>query len=381
MSGLPAKTHRDMDAAYAALLADGTLHPDAVQQEIVEKLTALQKQLAGGGAAETSFFDRLFSGFKKSGENGRQGIYLYGGVGRGKTFLMDLFFKTAQVKDKTRLHFHDFMLKTHDALHDRRRGRKTMHYHKTDILADYAAELAENSRLICFDELYVRDIADAMILGRLFTALFAQGVTVVFTSNFPPDDLYKDGLQRGLFLPFIALLKERLEILHLSSERDYRLNRAFKEGTWFAPLSPVAQEKMHTVFAALTDGKPKEKRVIKIKSREMAVNDCAGRVAWFTFAELCEQPRGAADYLMLAQHFDAVLLADVPQLTDKKRNETRRFMTLIDTLYEKGVRLAVSAETGIDGLYNGTENAFEFQRTQSRLIEMQSESYWQENAD
>lgn len=376
MSGLPAKDFTGIDAAYTTLLQDGTIHADAVQQQIVKKLAVLQKQLTEG-AAETSFFGRLLSGFQKNAATEKQGIYLYGGVGRGKTFLMDLFFKTVQVKDKTRIHFHDFMLTTHDALHDRRRGRKTMRFHKNDILADYAAELAENSRLICFDELYVRDIADAMILGRLFTALFAQGVGIVFTSNFPPDDLYRDGLQRGLFLPFIALLKERLEILHLSSERDYRLNRAFNEGTWFAPLSPAAQEKMHSVFAALTDGKPKEKRVVKVKSREITVHDCAGRAAWFTFAELCEQPRGAADYLALAENFDTILLADVPQLTDKKRNETRRFMTLIDTLYEKGVKLAVSAETALDSLYDGSENAFEFQRTQSRLAEMQSESYWQ----
>jgi len=378
MSGLPAKNQTDITAAYAALLAEGALQPDAVQQEIVKKLAVLQKQLCGDAEVKTSFFGKLFSGSPKNGKTVKQGIYLYGGVGRGKTFLMDLFFKTVPIKNKTRLHFHDFMLKTHDALHDRRRGHKLMHYHKNDILADYAAELAESSRLICFDELYVRDIADAMILGRLFTALFAQGVTVVFTSNFPPDDLYKDGLQRGLFLPFIALLKERLDTLHLSAVRDYRLNRAFNEGTWFTPPSPAAQEKMHSVFVTLTDGKPKEKRVVKVKSREMAVNDCAGRTAWLSFAELCEQPRGAADYLVLAEHFDVILLADVPQLTDKKRNETRRFMTLIDTLYEKGVCLVASADTDITSLYDGTENAFEFQRTQSRLAEMQSESYWQE---
>lgn len=375
MSGLPAKNFTCMDAAYTDLLEKGVLHADTAQQRVVKQLAALQKQLAEG-RSEDSFFGRLFSRREKI--TAKQGVYLYGGVGRGKTLLMDLFFKTVPVREKTRLHFHDFMLKTHDALHERRRGGKIMRHHKNDILADYAAELAQNSRLICFDELYVRDIADAMILGRLFTALFAQGVAVVFTSNFPPDDLYKDGLQRGLFLPFIALLKERLEILHLSAARDYRLDRAFHEGTWFAPLSPDAQEKMHTVFAALTEGKTREKRIIKVKSREMAVNDCAGRAAWFNFAELCEQPRGAADYLALAENFDTILLADVPQLTDKKRNETRRFMTLIDTLYEKRVRLAVSAETGIDRLYNGTENAFEFRRTQSRLMEMQSESYWQE---
>ncbi|TVQ81874.1 MAG: AFG1 family ATPase [Micavibrio sp.] len=382
MSKLPEKPFDNILEAYDDLLRRGGITADPQQRVVAEKFAALQEQMT---AAESGGFSlkKMLSRFqkqKKSKTAVRQGIYLYGGVGRGKSFLMDMFFETVPLKEKTRLHFHDFMLKTHEALHGRRRGTVKMRYVKEDILADYAAELAAEYRLLCFDELFVRDIADAMILGRLFTALFDRGVAVVFTSNFAPEDLYKNGLQRELFLPFIAALNNRLEIVHLEEGRDYRLDRAFRTGTWFAPLLPEMHEKMREVFHMLTEGRESRPVVLKLKGREMTVKEAAGTAAWLSFAELCEQPRGAADYLALCDRFDTLLLSGVPQLTDKTRNETRRFMTLVDTLYERGVRLAVSAETEIAELYNGKENAFEFQRTQSRLMEMQSEEYWQKQA-
>lgn len=384
MSGLQDNTdmtaHKDIKTAYQALIDSDAIHKDEKQAALVEVFYNLQTQILNGAPQARGVFDKFTRFFKPQTQKPetKQGLYLYGGVGRGKSFLMDLFFETLPVKNKTRVHFHDFMLKTHDALHKRRQQREKMQYHKNDVLMDYAAMLAQDSRVICFDEIHVKDITDAMILGRLFTALLNEGVYVVFTSNFPVDDLYKDGLQRDLFLPFLDVLKKNLDIAHIQSDKDYRLNRAYEEGTWFHPLTPEAQDKMRVVFSELTAGKEQKTQTVSVKGREIVVKQAAGKVAWFDFKDLCEQPRGAADYLALSAHFDTILLANIPQLNDKMRNETRRFIILIDTLYECGTYLIVSAAEDLHRLYEGEQNAFEFQRTVSRLTEMQSQSYWQE---
>ena len=371
---------KNIQDAYDKQIEAGVIKPDPAQADIVTRLQALQQAICTERKEETSFLQKLTSFLQKEGLNteGRRGLYLYGGVGRGKTFLMDLFFETIDIQKKTRVHFHDFMLKTHDALHKRRENPSLMHHHKNDVLMDYAAELAQSNKLLCFDEMHVKDITDAMILGRLFTALLQEGIYVVFTSNFPVNDLYKNGLQRDLFLPFLEMLNKNLDVVEIRSDKDYRLNRAYEEGTWFMPLTPESQDKMRHVFNELIAGKEKQDRHIQVKGRDIHVKDSAGRVAWFDFAELCEQPRGASDYLTLCDHFDILLLANVPELNDKMRNETRRFIILIDTLYERGVNIVVSAERDISELYNGKENAFEFDRTISRLTEMQSKSYWKD---
>jgi cell division protein ZapE len=283
--------------------------------------------------------------------------------------LMDMFFASLPAGlPKKRVHFHEFMMEVHEGLHEKRGERAD------ESLPKLAEALARDVRVLCFDEFHVTDVADAMILGRLFTALFARGVVVVATSNGPPDLLYEGGLQRERFVPFITLLKERMRIVHLDSPHDYRTHFLAEEGTYFTPLGAAAQAHMDTLFAHLTEGAAAQNSTLRIKSRKITVR-AAGGIARFSFAQLCEQPHGAQDYLAIAKTYHTVFLEGVPQLSAEQRNEAKRLMILVDVLYEAGTKLVISADSPAESLYTGHDHAHEFKRTISRLQEMQSSAY------
>jgi cell division protein ZapE len=307
------------------------------------------------------------------GENGGgdapAGLYLCGPVGRGKSMLMDLFFRSVPNPRKRRVHFHAFMLEVHDRIEQERRR-------KTDApILKVAGDLAAEATLLCFDEFQVEDIADAMILERLFVALFEAGVVVVATSNRAPDELYEHGLQRERFLPFVALLKEKLYVLELDSGRDYRLSRLRGKPVYHYPLGQAAHDALAHAFTGLTDGAPGDTATLTVKGRRLTVPQAARGVAWFAFDDLCAQPLAAADYLAIAERFGAIILEAIPRLAPDQRNEARRFNILIDTLYEARTLLIASAEVPPMQIYSAGDGSFEFQRAVSRLIEMQSAEY------
>ncbi len=349
---------------YKALVADGTLHVDVEQEMAVWELQRLFDELIKPSSG-------LLTKFMKP--KSIKGIYIYGGVGRGKSMIMDLFFDTLPDNlKKSRIHFHEFMIETHNFLHEQRNEKDN---DADKALPKLAAEIASNSNILCFDEFHVTDVADAMILGRLFTHLFERGVRVVATSNCAPDLLYEGGLQRERFLPFIELLKERCEVLHLDSPRDYRRQFLEQEGTYFTPIGHASDEKVNTLFHHLTEGEEPKAKSFEVKGRVIEIDAVAKGVARFTFAQLCERPHGAEDYIEMAKRYHTIFVEHVPQMGYDRRNEAKRFMILIDALYEAGTNVVISAEEPADGLYVGDDHEFEFQRTTSRLQEMQSKEY------
>jgi cell division protein ZapE len=361
-------------AAYRAAVRAGALKPDPAQELAAEKLQGLAHALQGYSAradAPANWRARLGLA-RRPKAAAPQGLYLYGPVGRGKSMLMDLFFAGAPVERKRRAHFHAFMAEVHDRLHAWRRAARGT---KSDPLPDLAAEIAADAWLLCFDEFVVADIADAMILGRLFESLFAQGVVVVATSNFPPDRLYEGGLQRERFLPFVALLKDRLDLLDLGEGTDYRLARLKEMPVFHMPLGPEATARLDEAFRQLTEGAEARPDSLTVKGRRLEVPMAARGVARFSFPELCERPLGAEDYLTVATHFHTLVLDGVPRLTPDRRNEARRFMTLIDALYEHRANLVMAADAPPEEIYTGAEGGFEFRRTVSRLNEMQAADY------
>jgi cell division protein ZapE len=358
-------------AAYRALRSSGKLQPDPAQAAVAEKLQSLHNALKHYQPAAGRNGWRARLGFaRRQEEEAPQGLYIFGGVGRGKSMLMDLFFETAPVAAKRRVHFHAFMLEVHQRLDRLRRDGGN-----GDIVPQLAREMASEAWLLCLDEFHVRDIADAMILGRLFSGLFENGVVAIATSNFPPDDLYRGGLQRERFLPFIDLIKQRLDVIELDGGVDHRQGRLRGLPTYHMPIGAESNRRLAQAFAHLTDGADAASQQLDVQGRSVTVPRAAKGVAWFSFDELCGAPLGAADYLAIATRFHTLILGGVPVMSADLRNEARRFITLIDVLYDRRVALICSADAAPSDLCAGSEGAFEFQRTASRLIEMQSQAY------
>lgn len=358
--------------SYRARRRAGLLQVDAAQELTAEKLQSLHNALKHYEPAMGKGGWKARLGLARRSSDPPQGLYLYGGVGTGKSMLMDLFFATAPVEAKRRVHFHAFLQEVHDRLHAWRAEAKGS---KADPLPELAAALAQENWLLCFDEFHVVNVADAMILARLFEAFFAAGAVMVATSNWPPDELYAGGLQREHFLPFIALVKQRLDILELDSGRDYRQRRLQDISVYHAPLGPRSAAALEAAFAALTEGAEVAPDSLTVKGRELPVPAAARGVARFDFAGLCEEPLGAGDYLAIAQAFHTLVLDGVPKLGPERRDVARRFMTLIDALYEHKVKLVIAAEAPPEQLYPRGDGAKEFERTVSRLQEMRSKEY------
>ncbi|PZQ52668.1 MAG: cell division protein ZapE [Rhodovulum sulfidophilum] len=357
-------------ALYRARVAAGTLEADSAQRLAVEKLQLLWMRLVGYNPTKPKRVGLgLFGwGREKLEEKSVPGLYLYGGVGRGKSMLMDIFFETAPVNPKRRVHFHAFMQEIHAGVHaERQKGER-------DPLRIVADRVADGATLLCFDEMQITDITDAMLVGRLFERLFERGVVIVTTSNRAPDELYKDGLNRQLFLPFIALIKEKLEVHELVSATDHRRDRVLGAQVYFSPLGAEATAGMDALWSRLTTG-PGTPLVLEVQGREVRLPAHEGRVARASFADLCARPLGAADYLAIADAVDWLLLEDVPMLSPARNNEAKRFVTLIDALYEARTRLGISAAAEPERLYVEGAGAFEFERTASRLQEMRSEDW------
>lgn len=355
-------------ARYRALVAAGEIRPDSAQRSAVEKLELLHQRLRRG--QKRSLLGRfIFTGRGDGESEGANGLYLFGGVGRGKSMLMDLFFADAPVEKKRRVHFHAFMQEIHRRLHDARAKQIA------DPLPPVASAVAAEARLLCFDELQVTDIADAMIIGRLFETLFEQGVVVVATSNRHPTDLYKNGLQRERFLPFIALIQDKLDVHELDGGEDYRLARLRGREVYHAPLGPEATAAMDAHWASLTAGAAVEPLRLNVQGRELLIEQFANGVARAGFADLCGAALGPADYLALAESVRTLLLDDVPLLGRERFDQAKRFVTLVDALYEAKTQLLCSAAAEPDDLYPSGDGSFEFQRTASRLWEMRSEDW------
>ena len=366
-------------ANLAARRAAGEIHADPVQEKVVLRLQAIHDQLAAMANAQpvkAGLLARLGLGHAPKPPEGPHGLYIWGSVGRGKSMLMDLFFADAPVAKKRRVHFHEFMLEVQARLHRRReelaaKGAPP----ESDTIVPIARESAAEARLLCFDEFQVTNIADAMILGRLFETLFEEGITVIATSNRAPDDLYRNGLQRDRFLPFIELVKQRLEVLELGGSQDYRMGRLRELDLYLTPLGAWATKKLDEAFRALSNGADGEARVLRTQGRNVEVPRAAPGVAMAHFMDWCARPMGAADFLCIADNFHTVIVAEIPRMGPDSRDKAVRFVTMIDTFYERKVKFICSAAANPGGLYPEGDGSFEFQRTVSRLMEMQSPEY------
>lgn len=363
---------------YAALVEAGAIERDPAQVAVVKRLAALSEALSAKRLArKSSALGWLFGGSKHASAEAVKGLYIWGSVGRGKTMLMDMFYDAVPLPKRRRVHFHAFMADAHARIHAYRQRLKAGEVKEPDPIGPVAAELAEEATLLCFDEFTVTDIADAMILGRLFTALFAAGVVVVATSNVEPSRLYEGGLNRSLFLPFIALLTEKVEVIRLDARTDFRLEKLGGAPVYHVPPDKAAKQALDTAFQRLSGTAAGEPATLSVQGHELHVPQAAGGVARASFADLCSQAYGASDYIALAQRFHTVILDGIPAMTLERRNEAKRFIILIDALYENHVKLLASAEAEAHELYKAESGreAFEFDRTVSRLIEMRSEEY------
>src|SRR6476619_6894 len=352
---------------YAALIAAGEIERDPAQEIVLAALAHLDTRLAAHRLArKSSSLGWLFG--RQEPKEPIKGLYIHGDVGRGKTMLMDLFFEASPVVRKRRAHFHEFMADVHERVRAFRQRLKD---------GAIAGEIAEESWLLCFDEFHVTDIADAMILGRLFARLFELGVVVVATSNVAPSELYKDGLNRALFLPFIAMIERHMEVIELKARTDFRLEKLAGQKVWYVPADDAATAALDAAWRRLvgsSSGMPQE---LSVKGRRLRVPRAAMGVARFFFHDLCEQPLGASDYLRIAHEFHTLIIDRMPVMGIAQRNAAKRFIILIDTLYDHAVKLIASAAAEPDALYEDSDGyeAAEFKRAASRLIEMRSQSY------
>lgn len=361
---------------YHALLSEEALERDEAQLRVVAELDRLAGELAEYQQGRNSgMLGRLF-GRKPKAEPPR-GIYLWGSVGRGKTMLMDLFFQAAPVQAKRRVHFQSFMADVHQRIHDWRLASKAGTAKGDEPVAPVADDLAAQAWLLCFDEFTVTDIADAMILGRLFQALFARGVVIVATSNVEPGRLYEGGLNRALFLPSIKQIQQHMQVFELNARTDFRLEKLAGNPVYHVPADAAAHEALTRAFKSLTGRSRGEPRSLEVLGRQLLVPQAINGVARFSFHDLCEQPLASSDYLAIAREFHTLVIDDIPVLPAHKRNEARRLTWLIDALYDMQVKVIASAQDQPVGLYLGTEGreVFEFERTASRLIEMRSTDY------
>ena len=338
---------------------------DAAQLEIVELLGELQQRLQAGKSS--SGLRRLFSRAVRSKADADNGLYIWGGVGRGKTFLMDLFFETLQIQQKKRIHFHRMMHEIHSRLQALDGAE--------DPLDQVAAGIAADTQVLCFDEFFVSDIGDAMILGRLLDCLFRRSVTLVATSNTEPDELYRDGLQRQRFLPAIEQLKRHTQVVHMDGKVDYRLRLLQQAGTYLSPHDATAEMKLQHFFDESASSQITAGSMLDINGRDIRTRLCAKGIAWFDFVDICDGPRSQNDYIELARWYPTVIVSGIPQFDGRLENQARRFIALVDEFYDRRVKLIVSTAVSVDILYSGQRLGFEFDRTISRLIEMQSTDY------
>lgn len=370
-------THPSVTQRYSHLVETGVLSRDPAQEAVAKALDRLigdidERRLA----LKSSPLGWLFAKRRKAREP-VIGLYVHGGVGRGKTMLMDMFFELVPVEAKRRAHFNDFMADVHDRIGRHREAFKAGATRERDPIPPVAKALAEQAWVLCFDEFSVTDIADAMILSRLFSALFERGVVLVATSNVAPEDLYRDGLNRGLFEPFIGVLKQHTKVMRLDTATDYRLEKLHQLPVYMTPLDADTDRMMDEVWKAATEGHEVHAAEITVKGRKITVPAAAGHTARFSFKDLCGKPLGARDFMAIAEAYDTIFIDHVPVMDQAQRNEAKRFILLIDTLYDNRIHLVMSAETVPEKLYvgkSGTE-AFEFNRTASRLFEMQSRDW------
>jgi cell division protein ZapE len=355
---------------YEALVTSGELRPNPGQEMTAGILNQLQIRVEGSSPERDGLFSRIL-GLGKAKEAELKNVYLYGPVGRGKTTMMDLFHDSLVGVSKRRVHFHAFMLEVHNRIHTAR----SANLDQEDSITPLAAEISKETKVLCFDEFVINNIADAMILGRLYEALRKNGTVMVMTSNFPPDRLYEGGLQRERFMPFIDLLKETTDQVLVDHQSDYRVLNMRLPDTYFVPNDEFTENRLRDSFSALTGGEAGETRTLMVGRRELIVPRANGRVALFHFSDLCARALGTADYLKISDEFDTVIIAGVPRMGPDRRNEARRFMTMIDAFYDCKVQTVIGADATPEQLYPSGDGSFEFQRTVSRMIEMQSEHY------
>ena len=342
--------------------------PDPAQRQVVKLLDELRDKLIAA-KPKRLLGNKLLGGLLSGGKlhQLQRGLYVWGGVGRGKTWLMDLFFQSLPFRDKQRSHFHRFMQSVHDEL--------KKHKGQSDPLDQVADRLARKARVLCFDEFFVTDIADAMLLGNLFRGLFERGVALIATSNVKPDDLYKEGLQRARFVPAIRLLKEHTQVVHMDAGADYRLRHLERARTWFDARDAATPAALEKLFDAIAAEPGATDTTLILNHRRLRAHRHADGAIWFTFKELCEGPRGQADYIEIARCYHTVFVTDVPVLGPDAENAARRFISLVDEFYDRAVKLIVSAAVPVAETYRGAKLTFEFERTRSRLVEMQSQQY------
>jgi cell division protein ZapE len=353
---------------YSRRLAECGFKPDPAQLIAVDRLDSLRQRLIAAPSANSSFMRRWLGSLVGNGvREPERGLYLWGGVGRGKTWLMDMFFESLSFPEARRRHFHRFMHEVHLEL-------KSLPDRQTplDIVA---ARIARDTRVLCFDEIFVADIADAMILGGLFEGLFKRGVTLVATSNIPPHELYKDGLQRQRFLAAIDLIERHVEVLNVDGATDYRLRQLTQAGTYLLSTTPDTLQRLEALFAELADHGASSGNPIEIEGRSIPVIRHSSSAVWFDFPAICAGPRSQNDYIEIAREYHTVMVSNVPILDPQTENEARRFIALVDELYDHNVNFIISAAAPPNQLYRGDRLSFQFERTLSRLIEMQSEQY------